>query len=472
MNEQTININNDIKEKLLKYQLSHVDNLSYSLKTHNRALDSSDTGTGKTYSSIAVAKNLNLKPFIICPKSVMNSWLKVLEFFNCDYYSVTNYETFQNAKQYVKNSLDNKIPCDFIKKLKIKCTKDSKNIINFDFEWDSPPDMLLIIDEAHKCKNKKTMNFKILKTIAKTNVKILLLSATICENIKKFSLYGFVLGLYDDKTNPLVWIKKIQGGYTNEMSAIHDHIFPEYASRMRIRDLGKMFPNNQVIAELYDMDCHEEIQKMYDLINDSVKLLQNKEETSSCFLARITYARMKIEQLKLPIIIEKTKDFLNEGCSVALFVNFNETLHKLADKLNTNCIICGDQTIHDRNINIQKFMQDESRVIICNIKSGGVGISLHDCNGNFPRVTLISPSWSASDILQALGRTFRAKGKTPVRQRIVFCKNTIEDTISKNIQEKIKNIANLNDNDINSYKIINLIEGDKKHDVYEGLSDF
>ena len=35
-------------DKLLDYQINHVESLVYSLTSYNRALDASDTGTGKT----------------------------------------------------------------------------------------------------------------------------------------------------------------------------------------------------------------------------------------------------------------------------------------------------------------------------------------------------------------------------------------------------------------------------------------
>ena len=89
---------------------------------------------------------------------------------------------------------------------------------------------------------------------------------------------------------------------------------------------------------------------------------------------------------------------------------------------------------------LEDFNNDTSNIIICNIKAGGVGISLHDLHGNHPRISIISPSWSAQDVIQSLGRVHRAKGKTAVRQRIVYCKNTVEEQICENIKEKIKNI--------------------------------
>ena len=126
--------------------------------------------------------------------------------------------------------------------------------------------------------------------------------------------------------------------------------------------------------------------------------------------------------------------------------------------MKTNCVIYGEQTLEDRIKNIDDFNNDKSRIIVSNIRSGGVGISLNDTHGEYPRVSLISPSWSAQDIIQALGRIHRANTKTSVRQKIIFCSGTIEENICKNMVEKIKNISSLNDGDLGSYQIEGLTD--------------
>ena len=77
--------------------------------------------------------------------------------------------------------------------------------------------------------------------------------------------------------------------------------------------------------------------------------------------------------------------------------------------------------------------------------SGGCGISLHDTFGTFPRVSIISPTWSAQDLIQVLGRIHRAMGKTDCEQLIIFCKGTVEERVGNIIKQKIDNIRFFND---------------------------
>ena len=506
-------IKDDIREKLLPYQTNHTDNIIYSLKTYSRCLDASDTGTGKTYTSIAACLSMNLKPLIICPKSVITSWKNVLSHFNASYYGISNYESMHNCKMFTQNS-NGKVNCPYLKRIEIIKKNKKKDIekdidkdieenidpekekeekrkqyvnrykemymkehekklnkfkkimeknsdhpvpdeeMEYTFGWQNlPDDIVIIFDEAHRCKNHKTLNSILLYTLAKTSAKIIMLSATVADTDDNFILAGFVLGLYKNIRYAHHWMARISNEYSNVASAIHDEIYPEFATRMRIRDLKGIFPDNQITAKTYDMDCAEEIQKQYKIIEDEIEKLQKREASSTNPLTRILYARMMIEQLKIPTFIEEAKKFIEEGNAVAIFVNFTQTLQTIAQELKTTCIIHGQQTLDDRNKAIDDFNNDKAHVIVCNIRSGGVGVSLHDLHGNFPRISIISPSWSAQDILQALGRVHRANGKTPVRQYIVFAAKTIEEEICKNMIEKIKNIALLNDKDMKGYEI-------------------
>ena len=86
-----------IKDKLLKYQIQHTENLVRILQNNMACLDASDTGTGKTYTAIGVAKMLKCKPFIICPKSVISNWIQVCKYFDCEILGIANYEMLKNC---------------------------------------------------------------------------------------------------------------------------------------------------------------------------------------------------------------------------------------------------------------------------------------------------------------------------------------------------------------------------------------
>ena len=406
---------------LLPYQKEHVKNLCKSIKNYKRALDASDTGTGKTYTSIAICMILKLRPFVVCPKSVYSSWVKILEHYN---YDKSDYDIYT---------------CNELEKHKFISLKDEEYIWDFDKSNFKPSEYLFIYDEAHKCKNRLTINAKILKSLSDFDVNILLLSATIVDKPFYFIIIGYVLKLYHDFEEGFVWIGNITKKSKNNMLiSIHDELFNKYASRMCIDDIDDLFKKNTIIMDGIEMSNDFEIEQQYDLLNE---LMGDKLTNKISCIQRI---RENIEQLKINTFVRITNENLKQNKSVAIFVNFTKTLLGLAEKLNTKCIIYGQQTKEERSENIKLFSTDQSRIIICNIQSGGCGISLHDTIGNHPRISLISPTWSAQDLIQVLGRIRRATGKTDVIQRILFCKNTFEENIGKIIKEKINNIQMLN----------------------------
>lgn len=445
-----INLKKEVADKLLDFQFLHVFNLISAFRTGNILLDGSDTGTGKTYTSIALCKQLNLRPFIICPKTIMPTWINVCKYFNVNPLGIVNYECIKTGKFYDING--KRIDCKFIEVSQF----DKKNII---FKWKLPKYSLIIFDEAHKCKNKKSQNGNLLLS-AKDQWKVLMLSATLADKPESFHIFGYMLGFYNKMSQANNWIKgmlredKSYIGSKPKLSSINKQIFPNKGSRMRILEIGDKFPLNQISADNYfiEEDKRIEVNKAFRIIKEDIKNSTLIESTLSDnkngkILTEILKARKLIEEIKIDIFEELIQEYLDNGSSVVVFLNFNDNINKLAKLFNTDCIVNGEQSIENRTENIKKFQNNETNLIICNI-SIIEGISLHDTIGNFPRVSLISPSFSSNQLIQSIGRIYRADTKSHCLQRIIFCANTVEEIICNKVKEKLKFLSKLNDNDL------------------------
>lgn len=451
----------EIPTWLLPFQRSHVAALVTALQKHDSALDASDTGTGKTYAAAAVCQILSLRPLILCPKSVMASWRKVLTSCDVKPLGVANYEMVKGCKWYPENA-ETAALCPHI----VKETgegDDAKGGDRNPFRWSLPTNGILIFDEAHRCKNLKSVTSKL--ALAPGNCKRLLLSATLADRLIFFKPFGVVLGLYEKVSQFRIWMSRqkfmrqvadtrefIFDRMDREMLAIHGSLFPEHGSRMRIRELGDLFPQNQVTAQAYHLDNHEEIAALYAEINVLLKALRVRELRASA-LGQIIILLQRIEILKIPIFVEMAEDGLENGYSIAIFVKFRETLQQLGHLLGCDTAIYGAQTAAERQACIDDFQANRRRVILATIQAGGVGISLHDLTGSAPRLAIISPTWSAQDMVQTLGRVHRAGAKSPALQRIVFVANTWEERICQIIEEKITNLHGLNDGDLTGFDV-------------------
>jgi superfamily II DNA or RNA helicase len=218
-----------------------------------------------------------------------------------------------------------------------------------------------------------------------------------------------------------------------------------------------IFPDNHVMAECFDMGTNTaKIQRVYEQMEAELAALEESSVNySQHHFAIMTKARRLTELLKVPTMVEMIEDWFDEGISPVVFVNFTDTVEAIEKQLKKNkkfngliSKIVGGQTDKQRQSDIDGFQNDTKRIMIANLAAGNAGISLHDLNGKFPRGSVISPSYSAINMLQALGRIHRANGKTPCIQKIMFASDTIEEQACRRVQAKLNNLEALNDGDL------------------------
>ena len=116
---------------------------------------------------------------------------------------------------------------------------------------------------------------------------------------------------------------------------------------------------------------------------------------------------------------------------------------------------------------LARFQRNEVRVILLIDSAGGVGIDLHDTDGNYRRCTLVNPTDNAVVFKQVLGRAVRATGKSPVIQKIVCAKDTAEENVYNNLRAKLQRIAVINDADISDADL-DPIQRDNKMENFIG----
>lgn len=426
---------------LFDWQIFHAKVLMTSLLNHGYAKDGSDTGTGKTFVALYLAKKMGLVPFVLCPKSVVPSWKDTMLSYG---YKPTDQHAYTYEKM-IRGSTE--------------FYDGSKWLLN-------PKKALVIFDEDHRCKGNKSKNAKMMIAAKTAGLNILCLGATSCTNPTEMRALGYVLDLHDDKgwwrwslkngcKRGLFGGLEFKGSKT-VLKRLHDHIYKNGArgSRIKIADLPPgAFPNSNIIAQGYDISGRADIDLIYSDLKAELTALEGKKytDTDNPLVAQLR-ARQEIELLKVPLFEELARDAYESGNSVAIFVNFRETMEVLLRRLAGLCeirMIHGGQTEAERELQCLGFQNDAARIMICTIQAGGTGVSLHDINGNHPRVSLISPTFSAIDFKQTLGRIHRAGAKSPAVQKIVFAEGTVEMRVCKLVKRKLDNLDLINDDELN-----------------------
>ena len=442
-------------ELLLPPQREHAVSLLNSLYINGVACDQSETGTGKTYVAAWLAKNLNSPVVIVCPKVVIPSWTKVLSYFGIKAHCLINYE------KLIRGNTEH------------LSFKDGKDTGPSDYTINFPKNSLVILDEVHKCKSATSKNSDFLIKLKMDGYKSLLLSATAATNPLEMKAFGFATTLHN-----LVSYRHFitsSGAYAGRyggfqidlqsqktieaMSNIHNTLFNLYkvSSRMTRKMFDKIFPDNHVMAECFNMGTNtDKINRVYEQMEAEMAALEESSiNYSQHHFAIMTKARRMAELLKVPTMVEMIEDWYDEGISPVVFVNFTDTVEAIEKQLAKNrkfdgkiARIVGGQADKVRQKDIEDFQSDNKRIMIANLAAGNAGVSLHDLIGNHPRGSIISPSYSAINLLQALGRCHRAEGKTTCIQKVMFADGTIEVEACKRVQSKLNNLECLNDGDL------------------------
>lgn len=427
---------------LLPYQVPAVRSLVSSLVHLGAALDGSDTGTGKTYTTLAAMRAMGLSPLVIAPKAVLPSWERAAIHLGVKI-RVVNYE-----KVRAGNTEHGEWKTE---------TYGSRTYERF--VW-SPKVKALIFDEAHRAKGTKTQNAQMLIGAAFQKIPTIAASATAVTNPMEMRALGYLLGLHGLRDfwtwaeahgcHKNQWDGWEFGGSEKDMERIHAQIFPERGVRIRVSDLGDQFPKTLITTTLVDVQSPEKLSKAYADLDEAFRKIEEAkkdDKDGAEHLTAMLRARQISETQKIPALIDMAKDALDEGRSVMIAVNFNDSLDTIAHALGKDrkvATIRGDQSAEDRERNIQAFQTNKVHVIVINLRAGGVGVSLHDLHGR-PRTALISPSWSAVDLKQALGRIWRAGGVSGSVQHILYARGTVEERVAEMLEAKLRRLTIFND---------------------------
>jgi len=415
----------------LSWQPEPIAAMEAAIRANRAFLDASDTGTGKTFVTVLAAKAAEVRLGVVCPKSVIPAWHEAAELAG--------------------------VPVEFVRNIEsLKAERPERYLRKFgkSWQWRVPAGVKLVFDEVHRHAGQTSDNAKILAAAPPS----IMLSATAANSPLQMRAIGSQLGLttWGDwwgwclkngcRPGDFGGLKFVGG--TPVLDRLHRQIFHTGRGiRVRVADLpAGVFPDNLVEVVGVPVDKQEALDEAY------MRELALLKADAAGILPELTRSRQMSEHLKLPAMIEMASDALAEGHSVALFVNFRDSLQRLCSHRWGFPIarIDGEQTSDERETERMRFQTDYARVIAVMIQAGGHALSLHDVRGEFPRLGLHSPGWSARELLQALGRLPRAGAKSNVIQRILFAAGTIEDRMRKRTMSKAHDITTLNDGDLSA----------------------
>ena len=403
-------------------------------------IDSSSVGTGKTVVASHIAKELDRPVAVICPKAVIPSWERELEEFGVTPLFVLNYEKIRTGNTKFMS-------------------KKGKKIMT----WDLPKDTLILMDEIHKAKGPYTQNAQLLISLLCQGFQVHGMSATACEDPTEMRAIGYMLGLHSlnksegGKRSWYSWMLSngcVQDQWKTwkiisrkKLEPIKEKIYSTTGFKLTVEDFPDSFRNNRVFVEPIQFSEPKKIINAYKDLGITPDIVEHfvengTVEDSDFDIVNIIKARMLAESYKALDLVDMAVDYVGQGYSVVVFLNYKDSIDTFVKKLDCGRID-GHQTASERQHVIDQFQNDETRVLAVNVAAGGTGLSLHDTKGKYPRVSLISPSFSAKNHLQVLGRIHRNGAKSDALQKILVAANSIEENVMKSIDKKLKNLKAL-----------------------------
>src|SRR6266566_1389243 len=199
-------MNQKLKQILRPWQWDSSERLCEILHHFNSAADVSDCGSGKTFTALAVAQELQLPTLIVCPKIACSAWRTTAEEFFGEKFSIINYESLRTGRsgggvwqnqerlqerrsvihtceRCLRRYRETEVPgpCDYnaagIHCFSTKSRPVSRGIFRF-----HPGVKFLIFDEVHRCGDMDSLNAEMLIAARRDGIPHLLLSATLADS--------------------------------------------------------------------------------------------------------------------------------------------------------------------------------------------------------------------------------------------------------------------------------------------------
>lgn len=433
--------------ELLEWQRPLAEHVVRELRNGPAVAIGACTGAGKTYICCDAIRQLGLPALVIAPKVSITQWRKVVEGMGVGELVVD----VINPEQVSKKS---------------GCTYYTR-----EDGWKNVPyPCLLVVDEIHRgCSSHDSVTTNAVVRFGAKKVrplnKLIAISATLADSPSKLAVVGYWMGFHRFvkaswfdwlrahgyamrrvgrnkeafvfTSNPAearsIMAKVRQDMGTRYLSVTPDEIpgFPDEVREVCLVDLARK--DHDALVRAYE-DMPERITQMSK--DDMVKVLRLRQQAEWC---------------KSAVLAEMAADLVEDGYSVFVAINFVDARTRVEEELAKRNIrfasIYGGQNEAERQAGVDAFQNNEIFCMVGMMQACSVALSLHDEKHERPRVSLISPSYAASDLVQALGRIRRVGGTTAV-QKIVLVANSVEEKVAKSVQRKIDCIETLCDRDL------------------------
>ncbi|MBK7885502.1 MAG: DEAD/DEAH box helicase [Chitinophagaceae bacterium] len=458
--ELTVDI--PLKKQMFTFQGRGV---AYNL-IHKRVIVGDQPGLGKTAQAIATVEAADCKcVLVICPATIRENWKREIEdiwtnkkaliltdrvkttwptFYKVGMikYFICNYESL---KKYFVEEINK--PED--KPMRLNHIKFRDTIDLFD---------AVIIDEIHRCKDGKTQQSKFVMGIARGKEYVLALTGTPVVNkpidlVPQLHIIGHLASVVSHIPAPVGKDGKL--GDVSGYKRFVDRFCQGWNQASNLKELNYMLhkhcfyrrEKSEVLKDLPDkmrsiLKCDIENRPEYSHAENEFKNFLKSAGFSSGQIDKSMRAEALVKMMllkklsargKINEVVEHVKEVVEAGEKIVVFAWHREIVYALKEAIPGAVTIVGDDSMDQRQRAVDGFQNNPKvQVIICNIKSGGVGITLTASS----RVAFIELPWHPADGEQCEDRCHRIGQKDSVQCSYFLGINTIDEYIYEIIEKK------------------------------------
>jgi len=421
------------------------------IRKRNHAAVFNEQRTGKTPTTLIAVKDKLKKGVIVCPSGLKLNWQREIKvWLNKEAIVITGTPTARKRLYEAFNT-------------------NTYGIIVISYEtlrqdmgtlFVPKPFDVLIADEVHRLRNFKTKQSRALYHLSTLAENVYALTGTPAVNhpadvygiLKllrpvKFKSYWQFVDRYFGVTDGYFG-KEILGVRKDRLNEFTQMLNDISVNRKR-KDVMSWIP--KITERKIELEMNTKQERHYKkALKEFLYGLEGDEKDIPNTLAQLTRLRqicVDPSLLELDAVSEKTefiKEFLDDNRgSVIIFSSFTSYLNHLASVVDGAVLLTGEQSAEAKEEAVRSFQRGDRRVLLANIRAGGVGFTLDSAD----TIIFADRSYNPVDNEQAADRFVPTDpNKTYGAKEIIdlVMKNSVEEGINRLLSEKKNVISYVN----------------------------
>lgn len=413
---------------------------------HKRTFNGDDMGLGKTFQSIAAVSIARAYPcLVVCPAAMKMTWKREFMKFIGKNAVILDNENKDNWQQMFITGACNVFITNYesVKKFFIRRVKGNRVAVkNLVVDPRAAMFKAVVIDESHRVKNASCHYAKYLEAICKDKEYVFMLTGTpVVTKVRDLVQQLKIMGRIDDFGGASHFISRFcSASVSNEELGLLNSLLWRTCYFRREKTLVlKELPEK--IRQYYS--CELTNRKEYDAAErDLVNYLKRYKETSEEKLKTVmrNEAIIKIGVLrqisaegKLAEAKNLMSDYIAAEKKVIVFTAHKSIATKIKKNFPDAVTVTGSDSPEQKQKSVDRFQNDsDCKVIIVNIQSGGVGITLTAASD----VLFVEMPWTSADCDQCECRAHRNGQKNVVTCVYLLGRNTFDERMYDLIQKE------------------------------------